>query len=116
MKSTTMGKSTLEQDFPDWAKFTIVAVGIASLLIIVLVLIRFKKTKRNKTQMDENIADPEDGVSYAYVTFAKKNNCKARVRGGDAAVIYSTVKASSSSAGASTDPGNLYATVNRLKK
>ncbi|CAK6979360.1 uncharacterized protein LOC121882147 isoform X1 [Scomber scombrus] len=111
MKSTTMGKSTLEQDFPDWAKFTIVAVGIASLLIIVLVLIRFKKTKRNKTQMDENIADPEDGVSYAYVTFAKKNNCKARVRGGDAAVIYSTVKASSSSAGASTDPGNLYATV-----
>ncbi|XP_042247148.1 uncharacterized protein LOC121882772 [Thunnus maccoyii] len=63
-----------------------------------------------------NKADPEDGVSYVSISFTKKTNSKARVRGdgddeGDA-VTYSTVKASSSSAGASTDPSNLYATIN----
>ncbi|XP_067429398.1 uncharacterized protein [Thunnus thynnus] len=113
---TTNDTPTKQQDFPDWAKFIIVAVGLASLLIIVLVIIRWKKTKGKKTQMDENIADPEDGVSYVSISFTKKTNSKARV-GGDGddegdAVTYSTVKASSSSAGASTDPSNLYATIN----
>ncbi|XP_042246118.1 uncharacterized protein LOC121882147 isoform X1 [Thunnus maccoyii] len=133
LRTTT---STPKQDFPDWAKFIIVAVGLASLLIIVLVIIRWKKTKGKKTQMDENIglslnpavtpetsqdtADPEDGVSYVSISFTGKTNSKARV-GGDGddegdAVTYSTVKASSSSAGASTDPSSLYATINKPNK
>ncbi|XP_067428003.1 uncharacterized protein [Thunnus thynnus] len=133
---TTIDTPTKQQDFPDWAKFIIVAVGLASLLIIVLVIIRWKKTKGETTQMDENIglslnpavtpetsqdtADPEDGVSYASISYTKKTNSKARV-GGDGddegdAVTYSTVKASSSSAGASTDPSNLYATINKPNK
>ncbi|CAK6982914.1 uncharacterized protein LOC121882147 isoform X1 [Scomber scombrus] len=109
---------TLTEDFPVWAKFIIVAVGLASLLIIVVMLIRWRKTKRNKTQKDENTVDPEEGVSYASISFTKKTNSKARVRGDDEGdeVTYSTVKASSSSAGASTDPSNLYATVNKPKK
>ncbi|CAK6977709.1 uncharacterized protein LOC121882147 isoform X1 [Scomber scombrus] len=89
--------------------------------------------KGKKAQMDDNIgldsnpavtqpapetsqdtADPEDGVSYASISYTKKTNSKARVPRKDEgdAVTYSTVKASSSSAGASTDPSNLYATVN----
>ncbi|KAM7395903.1 hypothetical protein PAMA_007262 [Pampus argenteus] len=101
--------------------FTIIAVGSASLLIIiVLMLIRWKKTHRTKTQMDENAVDPEDGVSYASISFTRRTSSKARVRGGDDyegdAVTYSTVKASSSSAAASTDPISLYATINKPRK
>ncbi|XP_062293741.1 uncharacterized protein LOC133998019 [Scomber scombrus] len=135
--ATTLGKSTeakMNQTPPttnqtkQQATIIGVAVGLASLLIIVLVLIRLKKSKRNKTQTDENIGpslntavtpgtsqdmvDPEEGVSYASISYTKKTNSKARVHGDDDAVTYSTVKASSSSAGASTDPSNLYATVN----
>ncbi|XP_067428002.1 uncharacterized protein [Thunnus thynnus] len=133
---TTIDTPTKQQDFPDWAKFIIVAVGLASLLIIVLVIIIWKKTKGTKTQMDENKglninpavtpgtsqhrADPEDGVPYASISYTKKTNSKARVCGdgddeGDA-VTYSTVKYSSSSTEASTDPSDLYATVNKPNK
>ncbi|XP_044025108.1 uncharacterized protein LOC122863068 isoform X2 [Siniperca chuatsi] len=65
----------------------------------------------NKPQRDKNTADPEDGVSYASISYTRKTNSKARVRAGDDAVTYSIVKAPSSSAGASADP-TLYATIN----
>ncbi|XP_074472552.1 uncharacterized protein LOC141756587 [Sebastes fasciatus] len=122
--------------------YILVAVGLAVLFaaVIVVVVIRRKRTKGNQTQMDKNMrltsnpavtpetnddtADPEDGVSYASVSYTKKTNSKAKVRGkgdddeGDA-VTYSTVKASSSSppaAGASADFSDLYATVNEPDK
>ncbi|KAL7388471.1 hypothetical protein ABVT39_014603 [Epinephelus coioides] len=62
----------------------------------------------NKTQMSDTIADPEDGVSYASVSYTKKTNSKAQVRSkyDDDAVTYTTVKASSA------DPNSLYATIN----
>ncbi|XP_044025099.1 uncharacterized protein LOC122863064 isoform X2 [Siniperca chuatsi] len=121
---------------PGWWWLIIVAVGVAALLIIVVVVIRWKRTKGKKTQMDENTglsvntavtpetsqdtADPEDGVSYASISYTRKTNSKARVLGKDddedEAVTYTTVKASSSSAGASADPSNLYATVNKPNK
>ncbi|XP_044185633.1 uncharacterized protein LOC122965554 [Thunnus albacares] len=118
----------------DWKWFVVMAVCLAALLIIVVAFIRWKKTKGNRTQMDDSIrpslnpvtqtpetsqedtADPEDGVSYASVNYIKSTNSKARVQTnneGDDAVTYSTVKASSSSAGDSTDPSSLYATVNK---
>ncbi|XP_051265474.1 uncharacterized protein LOC127368577 isoform X3 [Dicentrarchus labrax] len=114
----------------DWWWYVLVAVGLAALLIIVVAAVSWKY-KANKTQMDDNIAltsdpavtqtapktsqaaaDPEDGVSYASISFTKKTNSKARVLGGDEAVTYSTVRAPSSSAGASADPNSLYATIN----
>ncbi|GLD73611.1 uncharacterized protein AKAME5_002493600 [Lates japonicus] len=61
-----------------------------------------------------HLTDPERGVSYASISYTKKTKSKARVQGDDGeggAVTYSTVKASSSSAGASIDPSNLYATI-----
>ncbi|XP_062293740.1 uncharacterized protein LOC133998018 [Scomber scombrus] len=120
--------------------YIIAAVGLVALLIIVVVVIRWKKTeeeKEKKAQRDEEMrlgsnpavtqsapetsqdtVDPEDGVSYASVSYTKKTNSKARVRVEDVgdgegdAVTYSTVKVSPSSAGASTDPSNIYASIN----
>ncbi|XP_051265473.1 uncharacterized protein LOC127368577 isoform X2 [Dicentrarchus labrax] len=122
----------------DWWRFIIVAVGLAALLIICVAVIRWKKTKGDRTQMDENkglslnpagtpetsqqMLDPEDGVSYASISY-RTTNSKARVcdKGDDEAVTYATVKDASSpsteaSAEASADPSNLYATVNKPNK
>ncbi|XP_067428552.1 uncharacterized protein [Thunnus thynnus] len=125
----------------DWWWYIIAAVGLAALLIIVVVVIRRKRTTGNKTQTDEDtkltvnpavtqsapetsqdMADPEDGVSYASISYTKKTNSEARVRvegdgdGEGDAVTYSTVKASSASAGASADPNNVYATIENPNK
>ncbi|XP_042246091.1 uncharacterized protein LOC121882130 [Thunnus maccoyii] len=148
----------------DWWWYIIAAVGLAALLIIVVVVIRRKRTTGNKTQTDEDTRltvnpavtqsapetsqdmavpedgvsyasisyikktnsearfDPEDGVSYASISYTKKTNSEARVRveddgdGEGDAVTYSTVKASSASAGASADPNNVYATINKPNK
>ncbi|XP_037606279.1 uncharacterized protein LOC119476804 isoform X4 [Sebastes umbrosus] len=145
---TSAGKndtSSAKNDTPQQGRlwlYILVAVGLAVLLavIIVVVVIRRKRTKGNQTQMDKNMrltsnpavtpetnddtADPEDGVSYASVSYTKKTNSKAKVWGkGDddegEAVTYSTVKASSSSppaAGASADLSDLFATVNKPDK
>ncbi|TDH00736.1 hypothetical protein EPR50_G00191510 [Perca flavescens] len=67
----------------------------------------------NKSHEEENVADPEGGVSYASVSFTKKTNSRDQVQDGEDAVTYSTVKAPSSSAGSSADPRYLYATVNK---
>ncbi|XP_067428303.1 uncharacterized protein [Thunnus thynnus] len=121
----------------DWWWYIIVVVGLAALLITVVALIRWKKAKANETKMDDNIvltsipavtesapetsqvtADPEDGVSYASVSYTKKTNSEAQVQGkhNEDHVTYSTVKYSSSSAGTSNDPRNVYANVNKLNK
>ncbi|XP_078030099.1 uncharacterized protein LOC144466541 isoform X2 [Epinephelus lanceolatus] len=107
--------------------FIVAAVGLAALIIITVAVIRkLKKTKGNKTQMDENMADPEADVSYTSISYTKNTGHKAKVRVDDDddddddegdAVTFSTVKApSSSSAGASADPRNLYATINKPTK
>ncbi|CAI5684427.1 unnamed protein product [Oreochromis niloticus] len=109
--------------------FIIPAVGLVSLLIVVVVFIRWKRTRGNKTQMDEDAGlslnpaetrsapqtsqdsvDPE--VSYATISYTKTNN-KVQVRGDDEgdAVTYSTVKAHSSSAAATADPSSLSSAV-----
>ncbi|XP_045917538.1 uncharacterized protein LOC123978352 [Micropterus dolomieu] len=119
-----------------WWLYILVSVVLAALLIIVVKSIRWKRAKETKTGMNENVgltsdpavtpertqtqtltgggerdtADPEDGVSYAAVSFTIKTNNKGRVQSkndadeGDA-VTYTTVKASSA------DPSNLYATI-----
>ncbi|XP_053193427.1 uncharacterized protein LOC128377499 [Scomber japonicus] len=105
----------------EWWWFLLVAVGLLILLIIVVVVVRRRrKPKGKKTKMDDGTVDAGD-VSYASVSYIKKNDSKPRVQTHDddddddegAAVTYSTVKISSSSAGASTDPNTIYATVNK---
>ncbi|XP_049445778.1 uncharacterized protein LOC125896876 isoform X2 [Epinephelus fuscoguttatus] len=129
--STTAENSTTADS---WVYIT-VAVALAALLILIVAIIVWRRTKGNKTQMSDTIgltsnpavtqaapepsqdtADPEDGVSYASISYTKKTNSKAQVlfKDEDDAVTYSTVKASSScSAGASADLTNLYATINK---
>ncbi|XP_051264320.1 uncharacterized protein LOC127367993 isoform X2 [Dicentrarchus labrax] len=119
--------STVLKDL--WWVFLIVAVVLVALVIIVWKVIRWKKTKGKKTKMNDNVgltsnpaetqsapetsqdtADPEDGVSYASISFTNKTNSKIQVQSkkdddeGDA-VTYTTVKTSS------IDPSNLYATI-----
>ncbi|XP_076612275.1 uncharacterized protein LOC143336191 [Chaetodon auriga] len=82
-----------------WWLYIVVAAGLAALLIVIVTVVIWKRTKRKKTQMDENTgqslnaagtepgpetgpdgADPEDGVSYASVTYIKRTNSKAQVQ------------------------------------
>ncbi|XP_049445780.1 uncharacterized protein LOC125896877 isoform X2 [Epinephelus fuscoguttatus] len=121
---------------PDSWVYITVAVALAALLILIVAIIVWRRTKGNKTQMSDTIgltsnpavtqaapepsqdtSDPEDGVSYASISYTKKTNSKAQVlfKDEDDAVTYSTVKASSS-AGASADLTNLYATINKPNK
>ncbi|XP_067337830.1 uncharacterized protein [Channa argus] len=63
--------------------------------------------------------DPEDGVSYASISFTKKTNSKVQVQNQveeDEAVMYSTVKVSSASTRASIDLSSLYAAINKRQK
>ncbi|XP_049445773.1 uncharacterized protein LOC125896874 isoform X2 [Epinephelus fuscoguttatus] len=120
--NNTTSANNNNQTKQDWWKFIVAAVGLAALIIITVAVIRCKRTKGNKTQIDENMADPEADVSYASISYTKNTGRKAKVRLDDDddkgdAVTYSTVKApSSSSAGASADPRNLYATINKPTK
>ncbi|KAK2855909.1 hypothetical protein Q5P01_004644 [Channa striata] len=66
----------------------------------------------------QDTTDPEDEVSYASVSFTKTNR-KVQLQNNDdegETVTYSSVKVSSASARASTDPRRLYAAVNKRQK
>ncbi|XP_041831066.1 uncharacterized protein LOC121633265 isoform X1 [Melanotaenia boesemani] len=112
--------------------FIIVSVSSAALLITaVVIIIIWKKTKGNKKEKEntelslnppvtqsgpeasQETADPEDGVSYASISFTSKTRQREQVSD---TVTYSTVKASSSSTGVSIDPNSLYSTVNKPQK
>ncbi|KAM8725219.1 uncharacterized protein AB9X84_002081 isoform 3-T3 [Acanthopagrus schlegelii] len=76
-------------------------------------------------ETSQGTADPGDGVCYASISYTRNTNRRDRAQGKDGddddddddeAVTYTTIKASSLSAGASADPSNLYATVNKPKK
>ncbi|KAM8726266.1 uncharacterized protein AB9X84_002770 isoform 2-T2 [Acanthopagrus schlegelii] len=95
----------------DWRWLLIIlAVVLVALSIIVVKVIRRKRAEESKSQMEDDVADAEDGVHYASVSYTKNTHSKAKVQGnsddeegGD--VTYTIVKASS------TDPSCLYATV-----
>ncbi|KAI3364558.1 hypothetical protein L3Q82_011340, partial [Scortum barcoo] len=89
--------STNLQDM--WWLFVVVAVVLVALLITVVVVIKRRRAKGNKSRMNgrveltsnpaetrsapetgQDTADPEDGVSYASISFTKKRNSKAKVR------------------------------------
>ncbi|XP_034755265.1 uncharacterized protein LOC117961013 [Etheostoma cragini] len=103
--STTVGTGYTPENDTDLWVYIFVPVGVTALLaaLIIVLVIRRKKTKRNKTPANENIelssnpaatqsapetsqdkADPEDGVFYASITHTKKTKSKAQARGKDA--------------------------------
>ncbi|XP_056261009.1 uncharacterized protein LOC130187420 isoform X5 [Seriola aureovittata] len=108
-----------------WWWFVLGGVALLVLLMIAVAVMKLKRTEGNRRGRKENTelslnpaetpsapqtgqdtADPEGGVSYVSISFTKKTNSKARVVAedddddDDDAVTYSTVKPSSSSAGA----------------
>ncbi|KAI9547321.1 hypothetical protein NQZ68_018545 [Dissostichus eleginoides] len=88
-----------------WWWIIVVIVGVAALTIITVAVIRRKRTQGTRTETDDDMADPEDGVSYASISFTRKSSSKARAHlhddDEDDAVTYSTVRAPSSSSAAS---------------
>ncbi|KAI9547360.1 hypothetical protein NQZ68_018589 [Dissostichus eleginoides] len=109
--------------------YIVVAVGLAALLIIVVAVVGWRKSKANETQMDDHIrltsnpavthsapescqdtAEPEDGVFYASISHTKNTNSQDQLPVGEDQVTYSTVKAPPS------DADTLYATVNKSTK
>ncbi|KAM3603560.1 uncharacterized protein V6R79_024793 [Siganus canaliculatus] len=121
-KQTEEDKEDKEGEEGQWWPFIIAAVVVAAVLVAAVMVIRWRKAKGNKTRMNvgqatpaapgsnPDTADPEDGVSYASVTYTNKTSGKAQILSqnvgqGDDAVTYATVKTSSA------DPNNLYATV-----
>ncbi|XP_069371449.1 uncharacterized protein [Paralichthys olivaceus] len=134
---TTETDTTASDQTPQrWWLYVAVAAGLAAFLITTVAVIRLKRNKGNKTQMEENSgqrlnpaetqsgpetswdkADPGDDVCYTSVIYIKKSNredrfpSQVRVRDDSDAMTYSTAK-SYSSAGASSD---VYAAVNKPK-
>ncbi|KAI4800353.1 hypothetical protein KUCAC02_013297 [Chaenocephalus aceratus] len=100
-----------------WRWIIVVIVAVAALTIIPVAAIRRKRTRGTDTQTGDNVADPEDGVSYASISYTRKSS-RAHLNDDDEddAVTYSTVGAPSSSSAASADPSLLYATVNKPRK
>ncbi|XP_063758695.1 uncharacterized protein LOC134877204 [Eleginops maclovinus] len=120
---TTTTSQNIKQ--PDWWLYLFLALVLVALLIIIVAIIRWRKMKGKEARTKDSVdltsnsaktapetsqADPEDGVSYASVSYTKKTNKKAQVKvkkdvdEGDA-VTYTTVKAST------IDPSSLYATI-----
>ncbi|XP_023203994.1 uncharacterized protein LOC111611433 isoform X2 [Xiphophorus maculatus] len=133
----TTNSADLTSSFPWWYIFT--PLCLAMVLITVLVIIIWNKTKGNKTQIEgsmvpqhkvatnqdlnpessvglavpetsQNTTEPEDDLSYATINFKKSKKETGKVQ---ETVIYSTVGTSSSSAGVSSDTDCLYSTVNK---
>ncbi|KAK2889866.1 hypothetical protein Q8A73_018166 [Channa argus] len=130
-----------EFGLPDLLRWLIVFGSLAALLIFVVTVTMWMRNKGNETRINENMplasnpaqpqsgpeacrdkTEPDDAAYYATVCFTKKTGSTAKVQTTDevdgevAEMTYSTVKFSPSAPEASTDPNNLYATVNKPKR
>ncbi|XP_025754372.1 uncharacterized protein LOC102080548 isoform X2 [Oreochromis niloticus] len=126
--TTTLYTPSIPGADPVWP-YILVVVILVALLIVAVKLIWLKRLKGNKIQANGNAGltsnpavtqcapetrqetvDPEDGVSYASITYTNKTHNKNKIQGKNDSdegetVTYATVKASS------TDPSSLYATI-----
>ncbi|MEQ2195822.1 hypothetical protein XENOCAPTIV_018894 [Xenoophorus captivus] len=109
VKSTplTYKNPPTQEDQSLW--YVAVPMVLAALIIAVIAIIRWKKTKGNQGQIEERMAHDENGISYASIGFIKNTNNKSRTAD---TVTYSTVRAASSAAAVSIDPNSVYSTVN----
>ncbi|XP_071324096.1 uncharacterized protein [Trachinotus anak] len=125
--STTNGASTKPED---WLWLCLIVV-VAFAALLVFVVIWWKRSKGNKTPKEDNVGlssnpapetsqdpvrshstqtEPEDGVSYASISYTRETPSKAQVRRKtddheSDAVTYTTVKAPSA------EPNSLYTSV-----
>ncbi|XP_065819461.1 hepatitis A virus cellular receptor 2 homolog isoform X2 [Labrus bergylta] len=73
--ATTTKTTTLAGDWLWWWILVAVVVFIVLLVVVVKVI----RQKGNRTQMGDDVADPEGGVSYASIRYNKKGKRGARV-------------------------------------
>ncbi|XP_043963363.1 uncharacterized protein LOC122825845 [Gambusia affinis] len=92
--------------------FVFYIIGPAVIIVTVLVIIGWKKTRGNKTKKEgERKTDPEDNIHYSKVIPTKKTKKKPRVPD---TVTYSTLNISSSAAAQPTiDLDRLYSTLSK---
>ncbi|KAL3979401.1 hypothetical protein ACER0C_017951 [Sarotherodon galilaeus] len=126
--TTTLYTPSIPGADPVWP-YILVVVILVAVLIVAVKLIWLKRLNGNKIEANGNAGltsnpavtqcapetrqetvDPEDGVSYASITYTNKTHNKNKIRGKNDSdegetVTYATVKASS------TDPSSLYATI-----
>ncbi|XP_065820238.1 uncharacterized protein [Labrus bergylta] len=118
---TTTKPPTTTAATTDW-RWWLIFVPVVVFIVLLVVVVKVIRWKGNRTQMGDDVADPEGGVSYASIRYNKKGKREPRVcakdDADDGSVTYASVKASSYStaAGASADPSILYATINKEKK
>ncbi|KAG7508404.1 hypothetical protein JOB18_012581 [Solea senegalensis] len=85
-----------------WWLYILVAVvvvaAVALCCIVVFVVMKWKRTKGNKTQTNVDDSDPEDGVAYASISFTQKNSANAQAlrKHKDDDATYSVVQLSTS--------------------
>nr|XP_029138457.1 uncharacterized protein LOC114921946 isoform X2 [Labrus bergylta] len=84
----------------DW-RWWLILVAVVVFIVLLVVVVKVIRWKGNRTQMSDDVADPEGGVSYASIRYNKKGKRGARVcakdDADDGSVTYASVKASSSS-------------------
>ncbi|XP_034384154.1 uncharacterized protein LOC117727786 isoform X3 [Cyclopterus lumpus] len=124
--TTPTATSTNEDNLKSVWRYVIGAVVLVALLIIIIIVavIKWKRTNGNTKRTDGTVADPEEGVSYASVSFAKKtkktnNGAQADPEEGVSyASVNYTKKTKKTKSGAQADPeeGVSYASVNYTKK
>ncbi|KAM4521538.1 uncharacterized protein PAE49_001602 [Odontesthes bonariensis] len=126
--TTTTTTTTTSVPDIDVIIYSSVAVGVAALLVTVVLIIRWKRNKCDRTQMGDKAelslhpvmaqSDPEtgqdtteaaDAVAYASINYNNIPKAGGRAQHEEDMVTYSTVKAAS--AGASDDPSSLYASI-----
>ncbi|XP_033986488.1 uncharacterized protein LOC117482507 isoform X4 [Trematomus bernacchii] len=125
--TTTITSGYNPNPVSDWWLYIVVALLLVALLTTIVAFITWRKMKGKEARKSDSVgqtsnpavnspetnpatADPEEGVSYASISYTKNTNKKAEVKiendadEGDA-VTYSTVKASTN------DPNSLYDTI-----
>ncbi|XP_043962815.1 uncharacterized protein LOC122825454 [Gambusia affinis] len=100
--TNTSGAPDVKQSFL-WLYITLPLLLVA---LITTLFILLKKARGHKAEQISNDVDPENGVSYASISYTKKSN-SSRAKGDDEgeAVTYSTVKSPA------VDPSSLYASI-----
>ncbi|XP_041831540.1 uncharacterized protein LOC121633507 isoform X2 [Melanotaenia boesemani] len=130
----TTAKTEPDADFL-LASLISAAVASAALLITTVMIIRWRKTKGNKTRMKDTIelsfisagtrsgpetsqdmADPSDGVHvYASINDTNLRDAGAQVRSKDSEEHGAIYSLAGVPAAASTDPHNLYSTIQEYR-
>ncbi|XP_041832734.1 uncharacterized protein LOC121634264 [Melanotaenia boesemani] len=87
-QTPTNNNNPSQQAGSSWP-YVVVSLGFAAFFLTVVVIIKWKKTKGNKKEREENTVDLDDAVAYSTISHTKKTKKKRCVPD---PVIYSNVR------------------------